>query len=176
MDHRSGQSPNTTTDRLAALRSPVSAETDSTRRSPSRVRMDVLVGVLLILLGVALALYLRGGSGTVTVTETTIVADPPALPASQSLMAGEVLVAVALEDGAFPPDLRTGDVVRVIVSPNSDGEGAVRSLSERVVVYDVVSSDSGLGNHVITLRAPENVAVDLASSGPVHLAVVEVAR
>lgn len=175
MDHRSGHTPHAASDRLAALRSPASSDDDASRQSHSRVRIDVLLGVLLILVGVAVVLYFRGNTPAEPVTDGAVVTNPSIQPPTQSLMAGEALVAVALDDGAFPPDIRPGDVVRVIVSPNADGEGIVRSLGERVVVHRVATANAGMSSHVITLRAPETVAVDMAGSGPVHLAIVEVA-
>ena len=91
---------------------------------------------------------------------------------NSELTDGEALVAVAVETGNFPPSLTVGDVVRVIVTPNSTGVGEVHGLTDTTIVHSV-SPPSDIGSQfVVTLRAPATAATAIAASGPIHLAII----
>jgi hypothetical protein len=156
-------------ERLSALRpSPMSPDPRSDRGQGSRVRIELLLGVVLVGCGLIAAVFLSGGKpAPLAPIDTTAVVAAPPVPA-----AGEMLVAVAVKEGRFPPSLAPGDVVRVIVTPSLDGFGDLRALTERTVVHSI-SSPSDLGTEwVVTLVGTESVLAAVAGSGPVHLGIV----
>lgn len=163
------------TDRLSAMRAPATPAQTRTRTDGRGLRLEFVIGILLILGGIAVALYVRGAPTTAPMT--SIAANPsPEVGAENhgmaTLLAGEVAVAFAVEDGNYPPSLRVGDVVRLVVTPGVDGSGEVRSLGERTVVMSVDEpADSGT-KRVVTVRGPESIVTALAGSGPVHVAVL----
>lgn len=154
-----------------------SAGARSARLGSGKVRLEIWAGVLLVLGGIALALYMGGGADTSPTTQ-----EPPADTApgptnvapTDTLLAGEVMVAFAADHGHFPPALGVGDEVRLVVTPGLDGTGEVRPLSERTIVVSVDSSSATGGERVITVRGPESIATALAGSGPVRVAIVKV--
>jgi hypothetical protein len=87
-------------------------------------------------------------------------------------MSGEAFVPIAVESGNFPPVLKDGDQVRVIVTPDSNGTGTVRGLDETTVVHDIETPGDIGTKFVVTVRAPEGVAAAIAASGPVFLAII----
>ena len=173
MDQRSGHAPTTPTDRLTALRPPTSLADHQGGNARKPIRTDILVGMALIAAGVVVAIFLRGSQGGGS--PEVVPAVPSSVPAaSAALLDGEVLVSVALEDGEFPPQLHKGDVVRVIVTPNANGEGSVRALPERTIVHDVDAIDAGAVGNVVTLRTAASAALGIAASGPLRLVILEV--
>jgi len=157
-------------ERLSALRPPSSSsDMRGDRTQGSRVRIELLLGIVLVGFGLIAAVFFSGKSaGPVAPLDSVAVAigSPPA-PA-----AGEVLVPVAVKEGRFPPSLAPGDVVRIIVTPSLDGFGDLRALTERTVVHSI-SSPSDLGTEwVVTLVGTESVLAAIAGSGPVHLGIV----
>lgn len=158
-------------ERLSALRPPPrSSDPRSDRGQESRVRIELVLGVVLVGCGVVAALFFsRGTSAPLAPLDTVAmtVAVAPPVPA-----VGEVLVPVAVKEGRFPPSLAPGDVVRVVVTPSLDGFGDLRALTERTVVHSI-SSPSDLGTEwVVTLVGTESVLAAVAGSGPVHLGIV----
>jgi hypothetical protein len=136
--------------------------------------MELLVGVgaFLVLLTVLIFLF---GSRTPSVSPSSSVATN-AQDVIGTLKNGEAFVAMALEEGDFPPDVRQGDQVRLIVTPNADGSGTTRALDESTVVESISNTSEVSGRFVMTVRAPESVAIALASSGSVHVAVIREAQ
>lgn len=97
------------------------------------------------------------------------------MTAELPLAADEAIVPMALEAGTYPPDLRVGDVVRVITStPPGLGDQAVPSIIEpAVTVHAVQLAEQFSERVVIALRAP--LVVARAVSGTVDLRLVRVA-
>ena len=158
-------------ERLSALR-PTSPPPDvrSERSQGSRIRIELLLGVVLVGCGLIAALYMTGRPATPSAPVDSVVVPPVDAPVVPAV--GEVLVPVAVKEGRFPPSLAAGDVVRVIVTPSLDGFGDLRALTERTVVHSI-SSPSDLGTEwVVTLLGTESVLAAVAGSGPVHLGVV----
>ena len=162
------------TDRLSALRTPSQQQPAQATGGPRQIRKEALIGVLVAATGIALALYLRGGSSpeSLVAKVDTSVESTGSIPVSTQLMGGEAFVPIAVESGNFPPALKDGDQVRVIVTPDSNGTGTVRGLEETTVVHDIETPDDLGTKFVVTVRAPEEVAAAIAASGPVLLAII----
>lgn len=162
-------------DRLSALRSPSQQHQVSAATAPRRIRKEVLIGVLVAAAGIALALFIRGGTApeSLATKVDAAVESAASMPTPSQLMSGEAFVPIAVESGNFPPVLKDGDQVRVIVTPDSNGSGTVRGLEETTVVHDIESPDDIGTKFVVTVRAPEGVATAIAASGPVFLAIID---
>jgi hypothetical protein len=160
-------------ERLSALRTAQSSPITGGQRQPKRIRTELLIGFIVILAGVTMAIFLRGGKGSVIVNETVQTKQTTITTDESRLMAGEALVAVAIDVGNFPPSLAPGDTVRVVVTPSNDGSGTVHSLKEITVVQSV-SAPSDMNNQfVVTMRSEESLATAIAGSGPVHLSIIK---
>lgn len=162
-------------DRLAGLRAPL---TESTTAKKSPVRIELILGVVLVAGGVLVALSLgRHGDAPAPqgVVEQAIV-DAATAPVEEiphgGLLADETVVAVALEAGQFPPDLAPGDMVMVTVVPDFDTGGEVRSLESMPTVVAVSAPDDIGSRWVVTLRANRAVPKVLAGAKSVVLSVV----
>jgi hypothetical protein len=137
------------------------------------MQLEVLIGVVVVLAGITMALFLSGGSSS-PATGGEAATSPPKIDAQDSrLMSGEALIAIAVDPGNFPPSLLVGDTVRVVVTPSSDGSGSVRSLKELTVVQSVMPPADMGTQFVVTVRAPEILATAIAASGPLHLSIVK---
>ena len=161
-------------DRLSALRTPPQSVAQVIPPQPRRMRTEILVGLLVILLGIGLALFaMRGTNAPVaTSVDGSITTVAQSSESNSDLADGEAFVAVAVETGNYPPSLSEGDVVRVIVTPNSNGEGEVRGLADTTIVQSIDPPADMGSQYVVTLRTPAAVATALAASGPVHLAII----
>jgi hypothetical protein len=161
-------------DRLSALRTPSQQQQVPVVESPQRIRKEVLIGALVIAAGIALALFLRSGTApeSLTTKVNAAVEGAASTSAPSQLMSGEAFVPIAVESGNFPPVLKDGDQVRVIVTPDSNGTGTVRGLDETTVVHDIETPGDIGTKFVVTVRAPEGVAAAIAASGPVFLAII----
>lgn len=161
-------------ERLASLRSPQSTPTRS-HPAQRAVRMEILVGLVVIVVGVAVALnVLAGRDAVVQQTQPQVSAQSDiSVPDPGGLLDGEGLMALALEAGDFPPELVSGDIVRAVLTPGSDGQGGFREIGESLTVTSVERTDEPSGKTVITVRGRSETAVDLASSGPIHLTIIE---
>lgn len=166
--------PDAVHDRLAGLRAP-RPESLSAKKSP--VRIELLVGMVLVAGGVIVALSMGRADSVPTAEEAVVAAlTTPAAevtPAGEPLLlADETVVALALELGQFPPGLEPGDVVLVTVVPDFDTGGEVRSLESTPTVVDVSPPDDMTGRWVVTLRANRAVPKVLAGAKSVLLSVV----
>jgi hypothetical protein len=158
-------------ERLSAIRTPQAQPAATV--TPRKIRSEFIIGVLIILVGVALA-FLFLGKPSVPATVVSIPGAEISAVASESgaLMTGEAFVAISVPVGNFPPKIKVGNSVRAVVTPSSDGSGTVRMLRD-VLLVQAVDSPTDIGtSHVVTVRAPEAVAISLAASGPIHLVVV----
>ena len=90
------------------------------------------------------------------------------------LLAGEALTSVAMEPGTFPPDLEVGDVVAVALVPDIVVAEArpPRLFEGPVVVWSIEQPEGLFGTAIVTLRSTSELAVEVAGSGEVQIAVV----
>jgi hypothetical protein len=137
------------------------------------MRLEVLIGVVVVLAGITMALFLSGGSSSPAIGGEPATSSPKVDAQDSRLMAGEALIAIAVDPGNFPPSLLVGDTVRVVVTPSNDGSGSVRSLKELTVVQSVTPPAEMGTQFVVTVRAPESLATAIAASGPLHLSIVK---
>ena len=171
MDSSRRTSADDSVDRLAALRagSPVSV---AAPQWVANTKVALLVGCvgLLAVLGVVLTRVVDSdGTPSSVDDETRVAASPGNVP---GLLAGEALMAFPVKQGNYPPALGRGDVVRVVVTPGADGSGETRLIDETVVVSEVEAMTDMSGDVVVTAKGRESVLELIASSGPIHVALV----
>lgn len=157
-------------DRLAALRSP--AVSTSLAGKGFSGRLAVFVGGAVLALLVAIVVLVSQGSSSIVVPVASEATQSVVAPSQDVLLDGESYIAIAVDVGTFPPDLSTGDTVRVVVVPSFDSGQITRSLEELAIVRQITTPAEFGNTFVITLRAPLSVAVALADAQKVHLAVV----
>lgn len=160
-------------ERLSVLRTPQSGAAPLKASTPKRMRLEVLIGVIVVLAGITMALFLSGGTSSPATGGEPATSSPKTDVQNSRLMAGEAFIAIAVEPGNFPPSLVVGDTVRVVVTPSNDGSGSVRNLKETTVVQSVMSPADMGTQFVVTVRAPESLATAIAASGPLHLSIVK---
>ena len=160
-------------ERLSVLRTPQPGTAPLKTNTPKRMRLEVLIGVVVVLAGITLALFLSGSGSSPAIGGESATSSPKVDVPNSRLMAGEAFIAIAVDPGNFPPLLLVGDTVRVVVTPSNDGSGSVRGLKEITVVQSV-TPPAGMGTQfVVTVRAPESLATAIAASGPLHLSIVK---
>jgi len=159
-------------ERLSVLRTPQPGSAPLKTNTPKRMRLEVLIGVVVVLAGITMALFLSGSSSSPAIGGEPATSSPKVDVPNSRLMAGEAFIAIAVEPGNFPPSLVVGDTVRVVVTPSNDGSGSVRNLKEITVVQSVMPPADMGTQFVVTVRAPESVATAIAASGPLHLSIV----
>ena len=159
-------------ERLSVLRTPQPGTAPLKTNTPKRMRLEVLIGVVVVLAGITLALFLSGSGSSPAIGGEPATSSPKVDVPNSRLMAGEAFIAIAVEPGNFPPSLVVGDTVRVVVTPSNDGSGSVRNLKEITVVQSVMPPADMGTQFVVTVRAPESVATAIAASGPLHLSIV----
>ena len=160
-------------ERLSVLRTPQPGSAPLKTNTPKRTRLEVLIGVVVVLAGITMALFLSGGSSSPAIGGEPATSSPKVDAQDSRLMAGEAFIAIAVDPGNFPPSLLVGDTVRVVVTPSNDGSGSVRSLKELTVVQSVTPPAEMGTQFVVTVRAPESLATSIAASGPLHLSIVK---
>jgi len=160
-------------ERLSVLRAPQPGAAPNRASAPKRMRLEVLIGVVVVLAGVTMALFLSGGNSSPVGAGEPATSSPEVDIQNSRLMAGEAFIAIAVEPGNFPPSLVVGDTVRVVVTPSNDGSGSVRNLKETTVVQSVTPPAEMGTQFVVTVRAPESLATAIAASGPLHLSIVK---
>jgi cytoskeletal protein RodZ len=164
-----GPGPASANDRLQALRQ--NSSSLSSAVTPRKIRIELLLGAVGVLLVIVL-LFVVVGSPTPEMN--TIASVPTEQSESENqIEAGDALIAISLEEGAFPPDVSVGDQVRIIVTSNTDGADSARGLTADTVVYSVNEASAVGGRYVVTVSGTESVAEEVAASGPVHLAIVK---
>jgi hypothetical protein len=160
-------------ERLSVLRTPQPGTAPLKTNTPKRMRLEVLIGVVVVLAGITMALFLSGGGSSPAIGGEPATSSPKVDAQDSRLMAGEAFIAIAVDPGNFPPSLLVGDTVRVVVTPSNDGSGSVRSLKELTVVQSVTPPAEMGTQFVVTVRAPESLATAIAASGPLHLSIVK---
>lgn len=167
-DIPTGHGSSSGADRLNALRQNTQLQLGVT--SPRKIRMELLLGIGAFLVLIAVLFVFVGGDSNGVTPSTSIAV--PAAQNSDELQNGEAFIAIALDEGTFPPDVRKGDQVRVVVTPNSDGTGTTRGLNERTIVESISGVSDVGGRYVMTIRGPESVAIAVAASSAIHIAVI----
>ena len=163
-----GPSPSSGNDRLQALRQ--SSQSLMGMATPRRIRIDLLLGVMGILLVIAFLFVSLGSSSREITTQTSIVAQQG--ENGGLIKVGDALIAISLDEGSFPPDVSVGDQVRIIVTSNTDGTEVARGLDAETIVQSIQETSTVGGRFVVTVSGVESVAEEVAASGPVHLAVI----
>lgn len=171
-EQSSGYGISGASERLSMLRGntpPVAAPFGSKLQGKN---LQLVIGIAIILIGIALAISMRGNSSPSVVPNATQTVTEVAAK-DTGLLDGEAFVAVSVEVGNFPPSLAPGDVVRIIVTPNGDNGGTVHGLKERTVVQAVQAPGDIGSRFVVTVRASETISRDIAASGPIFLSIIE---
>lgn len=159
-------------ERLAGLRATSGAIVTSSRK----IRVELLIGLLIVVFSFLLVLMLVN-KRTAPVTTPTPNETPVASVNEQvgGLLDGEAYVSVSVGVGEYPPEMKEGDTVRVVVVPSVNTDGIARSIKELAVVRSIgKAGDLGIES-VVTLHGPESLAVDIADAEKVQLSIVEVA-
>lgn len=134
---------------------------------------EVLMGASVILVALMLVVFvLLRPAKTQSVVENPTESSEVVGRTESQLLAGEALIALAVQPGHFPPHLMIGDTVKIAVTPGLDGNGETRLLPEEMLVSDISGSSDSQIESVITVRAPQSLLVNVAASGEIHVAKV----
>lgn len=160
-------------ERLHTIRQPQAAPvpTASTKNWRNEILLGAVVLGLVLCVGV---LFSRGPSASTP--QIDVDTNPAAtVPAStvEGLLDGEALIGVNLEVGNFPMEMGEGDVVRVIVTPAMSDTTEARELVPTVRVRSIEAIGEFSGRYAATLLGAREVATAIATSGPIHLAIVK---
>lgn len=160
-------------DRLAALRVG-STSTMAPTRPLLQLRLLIITAatVLFALVGLVLVKVNAGESSS-----PVAGAEVPARPAPDTqpeLLAGEAVMAFPVKKGYYPSTIAAGDVIRMVVTPGTDGSGTTRFLDETVVVVDIEETSDLSSDVVLTVRGRQEILESLSASGPVHVALVRI--
>ena len=162
-------------DRLASLRSRPSEISPALPRRAQFLPLLLICATAIVVGGMFLMLGLFGDSQPTVASETPQVSYE-AQEAEPELLSGEANIAFAVEQGNFPPLLEPGDVIRVVVTPGSNGVGEYRVVEDEVVVVEISESTDVSTDVVFTVRGSESLLKVIAASGPVHVAHVGTIR
>lgn len=168
-DIPTGLGPTSANDRLQALRQSTSALTGIT--TPRKIRIDLLLGAVGVLVVIVLLFVVVGAPSPEMTTTASVPTQQP--ESDNQIEAGDALIAISLEEGAFPPDISVGDQVRIIVTSNADGVVIARGLATDTIVHSISETSAVGGRFVVTVGGTESVAEEIAASGPVHLAIIK---
>lgn len=131
------------------------------------------MGASVILVALLLVVFvLLRPTKTQSVVENSTQSSEVVGRTDSQLLAGEALIALAVQPGHFPPHLMIGDTVKIAVTPGLDGNGDTRLLPEEMLVSDISGSSDSQIESVITVRAPQSLLVNVAASGEIHVAKV----
>ena len=93
--------------------------------------------------------------------------------ADRPLAADEALTGMALEPGQSPPDLASGDHVRIVVTVAGASGGSTTTMLEApAVVWAVDTGQDGIST-IVTVRGPLTLATEIASAAALRLVRVE---
>jgi hypothetical protein len=159
-------------ERLAGLR----ATSGATVSSGRKIRYELLIGLVIVLFSLLAVLVLVSKRTTPITTSQPSESSLPSVPEQISgLLDGEAYVSVSVAAGEYPPEMKEGDTVRIVVVPSLNSDGVARSIKDLAVIRSI-GEVGNLGNEsVVTLQGPENLAVDIAEAEKVHLSIVGVA-
>ena len=159
-------------ERLAGLR----ATSGATVSSGRKIRYELLIGLVIVLFSLLAVLVLVSKRTTPITTSQPSESSLPSVPEQVSgLLDGEAYVSVSVAAGEYPPEMKEGDTVRIVVVPSLNSDGVARSIKDLAVIRSI-GEVGNLGNEsVVTLQGPENLAVDIAEAEKVSLSIVGVA-
>jgi len=173
-DNRFGPSPHSSRidERLAGLRATSGAAVSSGRK----IRYELLIGLVIVLFSLLAVLVLVSKRTTPITTSQPSESSLPSVPEQVSgLLDGEAYVSVSVAAGEYPPEMKEGDTVRIVVVPSLNSDGVARSIKDLAVIRSI-GEVGNLGNEsVVTLQGTENLAVDIAEAEKVSLSIVGVA-
>ncbi len=167
-----GPGPSLGNDRLQALRQ--NPQVLAGVSTPRKIRIDLLLGAIGILFVIGFVFLVLDSPSPEMTTATSIAAQQE--ETGGLMKVGDALIAISLEEGAFPPDVSVGDQVRIIVTSNTDGTEIARSLDTETIVQSIRETSAVGGRFVVTVSGIESVAEEVAASGPVHLALIRKAQ
>ena len=174
VDNGFGPSPHSSRidERLAGLR----ATSGATVSSGRKIRYELLIGLVIVLFSLLAVLVLVSKRTTPITTSQPSESSLPSVPEQVSgLLDGEAYVSVSVAAGEYPPEMKEGDTVRIVVVPSLNSDGVARSIKDLAVIRSI-GEVGNLGNEsVVTLQGPENLAVDIAEAEKVSLSIVGVA-
>jgi hypothetical protein len=138
------------------------------------------------LTGVAIAgdigdMFIAAGDARSLIGKVMLVDTSPGLPfvtnmvAEQAVLgADDVLTAVALEPGFFPPELAVGDWVSVALLPDPTIAQATppEVFPGSVSVWSIVHSDGDFSSAIVTLRSDLEFSRAIAAAGSARLSLV----
>lgn len=158
-------------ERLAGLR----AASGSTVTSSRKIRVEILIGLLIVVFSFLLVLMLvNQRSAPITTPAPNETSVTSVQEQMDGLLDGEAYVSVSVGAGEYPPEMKEGDTVRVVVVPSMNTDGIARSIKELAVVRSIgQAGDLGIES-VVTLQGPESLAVDIADAEKVQLSIVGV--
>lgn len=172
MEDRWGTPPSAE-DRLSALRAPLPGPAHAPQEKDKKHRSlrEILLGLALVLVGSLLAVFLLGRSGTTQSVATEVTASTvPTVDGRPGK--GMALFAALVEAGAYPPAIREGDIVLVVVTPSSSSESVTRALPDLATVTDVSEASTISGGVVVSMIGPDSMPPEIADAAEVHLSVV----
>lgn len=175
MDSSHRASTDAAFDRLAALRAGSSGSVSSGRRAVvSKGTVSAGLAAVVVILGVMITRLAGPDRSQPPTVERAPVATSS--DGDLDLLAGEALMAFPVKQGNFPPDVNTGDLVRLVVTPGPDGVGEIKFIEEPVVVSEITAMSEISGDMVFTIRGREEILEVIAGSGPIHVARVHNSR
>lgn len=153
-------------DRLGALRAAPPA-------GQRKVRIEVLVGALLLSVGIVMVLTLRGNKPEqVAVSASAAQSEVQTTAVGPVLLADEALVPLALEAGEFPPDLAPGDTVMVTLRSDDDVAADIRSLENAPTVVSVEAPANGDLRWIVVVRGIKSLPKAIISARDISLSIV----
>ena len=169
-----GHTPGTSgvDERLAGLRNTGGGAPVTSRK----IRLELLVGIAIVLFSLVLVVVLVGNRATTTITAQPDVGAIETLPLVETgLLAGEAYIPISVSVGHFPPELHVGDMVNIVVVPPMGADEVVRAIRENVLVHSIdTASDIGTDT-VVTVQGPITLGVDIANADRVLVSIVGVA-
>lgn len=179
-DQHGGYGLPTPGDRLNALRTPPSSGTPAPATERKKHRPEIIVAIVVcavaVLFGTQRILVRRAASSSSVQAQIAeqLGAELQKEAGVPAVLDGDVLFGVALKPGNYPSEMKVGDVVRAVTTPGIAGDGVARELEGRMTVMSIDSSTDIGGDTIVTLSGPQAATTEIASSGPIHLTIVEV--
>jgi hypothetical protein len=159
-------------ERLAGLRANSGASVSRGRK----IRYELLLGLVIVLFSLLAVLTLVSKKTTPITTSQSNQASVASVPEQESsLLDGEAYISVSVAAGEFPPEMKEGDTVRIVVVPALNADGVARSIKDLAVIRSIGESGNLGNDSVVTLQGPETLAVDIAEAEKVHISIVGVA-
>lgn len=126
-------------------------------------------------------MFIAGSDARSLVGKVMLVDSSPGLPFLTNMVTDqavlgtdEVLTAVALEPGLFPPELAVGDWVSVALLPNPTIAQATppEVFPGPVSVWSIVQTDGAFSSAIVTLRSNLEFSRAVAAAGSTRISLV----